>query len=81
MRHLGEKREEFAGAVWITDDRDAGEYAAARGIPVKSTVTPMREAAVDGLIHHVEGPRLLLGMVADGRHIRGVADRAERLLD
>ncbi|GHB02885.1 MULTISPECIES: hypothetical protein [Streptomyces] len=89
LRHLGEAetlaliqtRKEFAGAVWITDDRDAGEYAAARGIPVKNTVTLMREAAVSGLIHYAEGHRLLLGMVADGRHIRGVPDRAERLLD
>ncbi|MFE8011045.1 hypothetical protein [Streptomyces sp. NPDC057418] len=89
LRHLGEAeplaliqtRKEFAGAVWITDDRDAGEYAAARAIPVKNTVTLMREAAVSGLIHHAEGHRLLLGMVADDRHIRGVRDRAERLLD
>ncbi|CAM5253009.1 hypothetical protein SALBM217S_04451 [Streptomyces griseoloalbus] len=46
LRHLGEAetlaliqtRREFTGAVWITDDRDAGEYASARGIPVKNTV-------------------------------------------
>ncbi|MFC5959047.1 hypothetical protein ACFP51_32815 [Streptomyces pratens] len=89
MRHLGEAetlaliqtRQEFAGAVWITDDRDADEYATARGIPVKNTVTLMREAAVAGQIHCKEGHRLLLAMVADGQHIRGVPDRAERLLD
>ncbi|MEU3996033.1 hypothetical protein AB0E76_09440 [Streptomyces fungicidicus] len=89
LRHLGEAetlaliqtRGEFAGAVWITDDRDAGEYATARGIPVKNTVTLMREAAVSGQIHYTEGHRLLLAMTADGRHIRGVPDRAERLLD
>ncbi|MEU1215418.1 hypothetical protein ABZ424_23965 [Streptomyces sp. NPDC005790] len=89
MRHLGEAetlaliqtREEFAGAVWITDDRDAGEYATARGIPVKNTVTLMREAAVSGQIHHAEGHRLLLAMVDGGRHIRGVPERPERLLD
>ncbi|MEU6244576.1 hypothetical protein [Streptomyces sp. NPDC047024] len=89
MRHLGEAetltliqtREEFAGAVWITDDRDAGEYARGRGISVKNTVTLMREAAVAGQIHYTEGHRLLLAMVADGRHIRGIPERAESLLD
>ncbi|WP_330460413.1 hypothetical protein OIB37_28185 [Streptomyces sp. NBC_00820] len=89
LRHLGEaetltliqSRKEFAGAVWITDDRDASEYAVARGIPVKNTVTLMREAAVSGQIHHTEGHRLLLAMVADGRHIRGVPERAASLLD
>lgn len=63
LRHLGEAetlalvqtRREFAGAVWITDDRDAAEYAAARGIPVKNTVTLVREAAVSGQIHYTEG--------------------------
>lgn len=89
LRHLGEaetlaliqSREEFAGAVWITDDREAGEYAITRGIPVKDTVTLMREAVVSGLIHCTEGHRLLLAMVASGQHIRGVPERAERLLD
>jgi predicted nucleic acid-binding protein len=89
LRHLGEAetlaliqtREEFAGAVWITDDRDAGEYATARGIPVKTSVTVMREAVVAGHIHCIEGHRLLLDMVAGGRHLRGVPERAERLLD
>ena len=41
----------------------------------------MREAAVSGQIDYAEGHRLLLAMVADGRHIRGVPERAERLLD
>lgn len=89
LRHLGEAetlalvqtRQEFAGAVWITDDRDAGEYATARGIPVKNTVTLMREAAVSGQIDYTEGHRLLLAMVAGGRHLRDVPERAERLLD
>lgn len=89
LRHLGEAetlaliqtRREFAGAVWITDDRDAGEYATTRGIPVKNTVALMREAAVSGLIHCTEAHRLLLAMLADGRHIRGVPECAERLLD
>ncbi|MGW7466020.1 hypothetical protein ACWGJT_15280 [Streptomyces xantholiticus] len=89
LRHLGEAetlavvqtRREFAGAVRITDDRDAGEYATTHGIPVKNTVSLMREAAESGLIPCTEAHRLLLAMVAGGRHIHGVPEHAERLLD
>lgn len=76
-RHLGEAQTlyllendlEFAGSLWITDDRAAYEYAVRRGISAWGTAEVMRAAAGAGLIAARDGLRLLEGMVEVGRHI------------
>lgn len=88
LQHLGEAetlvvieyRPQYAGSVWVTDDSEAGRYAARRGITVRDTVDIMRIAVVDGLLAAAEGHRLLLAMTATDRHVRGIPSRPEDLL-
>ena len=86
LKHLGEAqtccvilhRESFAGSFWITDDRDALEYAQARGITTRDTMDLISEAIADGVCTHDEGFKLLHLMRYVGRHLR-VPDRPSQL--
>lgn len=77
-RHLGEAqtchvlltRSTFTGSLWITDDRDAAEYARRQGITTRDTMDLVSEAVVDGSCTRDEGFKLLHRMVACGRHLR-----------
>ncbi|MEU6716679.1 hypothetical protein ABZ897_34880 [Nonomuraea sp. NPDC046802] len=77
-QHLGEAQtchvilnwSQFRGSFWITDDRDAGEYARARGITTRDTMDLFCEAAVEGLCSAEEGFKLLHEMTRLGRHLR-----------
>jgi predicted nucleic acid-binding protein len=76
-KHLGEaetcvlitRRREFRGAVWITDDRSARDFARRRGITTKETFDVMRHACAEGLVPAGEGHRQLAAMAASGRHL------------
>jgi hypothetical protein len=55
-KHLGEaqtchvllNRTEFSGSFWITDDRDAAEYARRQGITTRDTMDLVSEAVAEG---------------------------------
>ena len=87
LQHLGEaetlvvieRRAEFSGSVWITDDGEAGRYARHKGILVKNTVDIMREAVVGSLLKAREGHELLLSMGSADRHLRGVPEKPQDL--
>lgn len=87
--HLGEaqtcalilRRQEFRDAVWITDDRDAGDFARRRGITTRQTYDLIAEAAVAGLVTAAAGHRLLQSMEAQGRRLHRVSTRPEDLLN
>lgn len=73
--HLGEAEAihlilcypEFAGAVLLTDDRNAGDLAAKRGIQVWMSMTVLSRAYAHGHIGCPEAHELLYDMVAVGR--------------
>ncbi|MDX6744516.1 hypothetical protein [Actinocorallia sp. A-T 12471] len=77
-KHLGEaqtchvllNRPEFAGSHWITDDRDASEYARAQGITTRDTMDLVSEAVAEGCCRRDEGYKLLHEMTALGRRLR-----------
>ncbi|MDP4502622.1 hypothetical protein [Nonomuraea turcica] len=77
-QHLGEAQTchvilnwpQFRGSLWITDDRDAGEYARRQGITTRDTMDLFCEAIVDGLCTADEGFKLLHEMARLGRHLR-----------
>lgn len=87
-KHLGEaqtlyllqNRTEFRGSIWITDDRDAYEYAQRQGILTRDTVAMMRHAVADAMISADEGFGLLHGMLAADRSLRSMPSRAADLL-
>ncbi|WP_326644633.1 hypothetical protein OG884_10810 [Streptosporangium sp. NBC_01755] len=78
LKHLGEaqtcyvilNRMEFAGSFWITDDRDAQEYAHARGITTRDTMDLVSEAVADGCCTRDDGFKLLQRMRQEGRYLR-----------
>lgn len=77
-QHLGEAQTchvilnwpEFRESFWITDDRDAQEYARARGITTRDTMDLFCEAVVEGLCPADEGFKLLHEMARLGRRLR-----------
>jgi hypothetical protein len=77
-KHLGEAQtcqvilnwNEFSGSYWITDDRDAQEYARGQGIVTRDTMDLISEAIVEGHCTRDEGFRLLYGMKQNGRYLR-----------
>ncbi|MFE0628861.1 hypothetical protein ACFW3D_18095 [Streptomyces sp. NPDC058864] len=87
-KHLGEaetcvlitRRREFRGAVWITDDRSARDFARRRGITTKETFDLVRDACAGGLVPAAEGHRLLEAMVASGRHLHRVSREPSDLM-
>jgi len=77
-QHLGEaqtchvilRRPDFRGSFWVTDDRDAQEYARRRGITTRDTMDLFCEATVEGLCTQDEAYKLLHEMARLGRHLR-----------
>lgn len=78
LKHLGEAqtchiiltRVEFNTSFWITDDRDAGEYAQFQTITTRDTMDLISEAVADGCCTRNEGFHLLHLMRQQGRHLR-----------
>ncbi|GAA3706295.1 hypothetical protein GCM10022224_084740 [Nonomuraea antimicrobica] len=78
LRHLGEaqtchvirNRPAYAGSYWITDDRDALDYARRVGITARDTADLMSEGVNDGCCTRSEGYRLLQLMRERGRMLR-----------
>jgi len=77
-QHLGEAQTchvilnwpSFRGSFWVTDDRDAQEYARRRGITTRDTMDLLCEATVEGLCTRDEAFKLLHEMARLGRHLR-----------
>lgn len=87
LKHLGEaqtcfiilERAEFAGAWWISDDREALRYARFRGITTRETIDLVSIAVVNGDIDAQDGVKLMRQMADQGRHLR-LPDSAADLL-
>ncbi|NAS22258.1 hypothetical protein GT755_11245 [Herbidospora sp. NEAU-GS84] len=84
-KHLGEAQTcyviksfpEFRHSYWITDDRDAAEYARAQGITTKDTRRLISDGVQDGACTADEGFRLLGEMRALGRSVDVPGDLAD----
>lgn len=76
-QHLGEAQTcwvirevtEFAGAWWVSDDRDALEYARGRGIQTYRTVDVMRAIVADGDLTPDQAHLVMLDMVTADRAV------------
>ncbi|GAA2205638.1 hypothetical protein GCM10009850_010960 [Nonomuraea monospora] len=85
LRHLGEaqtchiirSRTDYVGSYWITDDRDALDYARRIGITARDTADLISEGIADGCCTRHEGYRLLHLMRAKGRHLRIPPNQAQ----
>lgn len=72
LQHLGEAQtchllmtgDEFIGATWVTDDRDAFRFAQHLGIVARTTVDVFREIVADGDLDVATAHRLLTEIVA-----------------
>ncbi|MEU8570671.1 hypothetical protein AB0C51_20380 [Streptomyces pathocidini] len=77
LQHLGEAQtchvieqwDEFHGAHWISDDRDAFQYARRRGIRALQTTDLVHIAATRGILPPPDGHALLTAMVTAGRRL------------
>ncbi|GAA1014447.1 hypothetical protein Aple_079290 [Acrocarpospora pleiomorpha] len=78
LKHLGEAQTcyvilhgpEFNTSFWITDDRDAAEYARRQGITTRDTRDLISEGIQDGCCTRDEGFELLHKMSHAGRSLR-----------
>jgi hypothetical protein len=78
LKHLGEAQtchvirnwKEYAGSYWITDDRDALDYARRVGITARDTADLISEGISDGCCTRSDGYELLCLMRARGRKLR-----------
>ena len=76
LRRLGEAQtchlilRRYAGSSWITDDRDARQYARAQGITTRDTLDLIAEAVAEGHCSRDEGSRLPHLMRRSGNHLR-----------
>lgn len=78
LKHLGEAQtchvirhwESYSGSFWITDDRDALDYARRVGITARDTADLISEGIGDGCCTRSEGYRSLLLMRTRGRNLR-----------
>jgi hypothetical protein len=78
LKHLGEAQTcyvithwpEFHDSWWISDDRDALEYASRQGITSLDTCDLIDEGIIARHISRDEGYGLLRKMVDAGRHVR-----------
>lgn len=76
-KHLGEAQTcyviksypEYRNSYWITDDRDAADYARAQGITTKDTRRLISDGVQDGACTAEEGFRLLREMRTLGRSV------------
>ncbi|MQY26048.1 hypothetical protein [Nocardia aurantia] len=78
-KHLGEAQtcyvlqnyEEFTGSsLWVTDDRDAADWARRNGLQTRDTMDLMSEGVLGGLIDRRAGFTLLHGMRQQGNWLR-----------
>jgi hypothetical protein len=85
LQHLGEAETcyviehwpEFVGSWWISDDRDALDYARFRGITTRETLDLVSMAVLDGALAMREGFELLQKMSQKGRALRMPATPAD----
>jgi hypothetical protein len=78
LQHLGEAQTchvimnwtSFAGAWWISDDREALRYARFQGITTRETVDLMNIAVVNGDIAARDAYDLMMAMADCGRFLR-----------
>ncbi|MEV4011923.1 hypothetical protein AB0J35_15585 [Nonomuraea angiospora] len=78
LKHLGEAQTchvihnwaEYVGSYWITDDRDAQEYARRIGITTRDTADLISEGITDGCCSRGDGFSLLQLMRMRGRNLR-----------
>lgn len=78
LKHLGEaetcyllrERVEFAGAWWISDDREALRYAKFQGITTRETIDLMSTAVVNGDVAAREAFDLMHQMSEHDRYLR-----------
>lgn len=87
-QHLGEAQTchivatwvQFAGSVWISDDRDSLDFADSRGIPAWNTLDIMRAIVADGDLTPQAAYDLMLDM-ADADRGLALSDSARDLRD
>lgn len=85
LKHLGEAQtchvirnwKDYAGSFWITDDRDAQDYARRAGITTRDTADLISEGIGDGVCTRNDGFKLLQLMRQRGRHLRIPANQAQ----
>jgi predicted nucleic acid-binding protein len=88
LKHLGEaqtlyllqNRDEFRGSVWVTDDREAYEYAKRQGLIAKDTVAILCHAIADAIVTNEEAFGLLQAMLSANRVLHDPPSRAVDLL-
>lgn len=71
-------RPEFRGSYWITDDRDAQEYAQFQGITTLDTADLLAEGVIENCCGTSEALRLLRRMQQEGRNVRIPRDLGQR---
>lgn len=88
LSHLGEaqtlciiEEPEFAGSMWLSDDREALAYARRRGIPVLQTFDLLQQAVSDGECTETAAFELIIAMTqvrgnVEGRHLHRIPTRA-----
>ena len=85
LRHLGEAQTcvliqghgEFHDAWWVSDDRDALEYARRQGIMTRETIDIVALSVADGDLSEEDAFRLLHSMADQGRSLRLPATPAD----
>jgi len=68
---------QFAGAWWISDDREALRYARFQGITTRETFDLLSEAVVNGDIRADDGLALMKEMAAAGRNVKRPASASD----
>jgi hypothetical protein len=78
LKHLGEAQTchvirtdpRFSGSFWITDDRDAAEYAKRQGITTRDTMDLISEGVQDACCTQDDGFKILEEMAHQRRAVR-----------
>jgi len=86
-KHLGEaetcyviqNRKDFTESIWLTDDRDAYDYAKRQHLITWSTRTIIERLIADGSLTINEGFTILEDMTKLGRQVLNMPNRAEDL--
>ncbi|WP_207500807.1 hypothetical protein [Klenkia soli] len=75
-QHLGEaqtcfilRTSEFTGSCWISDDRDAFDFAQRQGILTRKTWQVLAEGVAGGDVSSADAYEMLEGMAAAGRNL------------
>lgn len=77
--HVIEKWPEFKGSAWITDDREAFDFAVRRGITAMQTMDLVCHGVADGVVTADGGFHLLHAMVKAGRVLHRIPRRPDDL--